>query len=29
MKSMTDEELMDLYESGDESAFTELYARHS
>ena len=28
MKSMTDEELMDLYQSGDESAFTELYARH-
>jgi len=25
---MTDEELMDLYQSGDESAFTELYARH-
>lgn len=28
MKSMTDEELMDLYQNGDESAFTELYARH-
>ncbi len=29
MKSMTDEELMDLYQSGDEPAFAELYARHS
>jgi len=28
MKSMTDEELMDLYQSGDEPAFAELYARH-
>ena len=28
MKSMTDEELMDLYQSGDELAFAELYSRH-
>ena len=29
MKEQSDEELMQLYQNGDEKAFTKLYARHS